>query len=80
MVSIQSLYMLCRIDPYLRIPLVKLYNLHYYKHITIITIILALYLFLTLIVVVKITNIFEGEERNWALHLATVLSFLLEMT
>ena len=42
------------------VPLIKLYNFP----TNIITIILALYLFLTLIVVVKITNIFEGPLRH----------------
>nr|AVN67494.1 NADH dehydrogenase subunit 6 [Panchlora nivea] len=41
-------------------PLIKLYNFP----TNIITIMLALYLFLTLIVVVKITNIFEGPLRQ----------------
>nr|YP_009250308.1 NADH dehydrogenase subunit 6 [Panchlora nivea]AMW91063.1 NADH dehydrogenase subunit 6 [Panchlora nivea] len=42
------------------ISLIKLYNFP----TNIITIMLALYLFLTLIVVVKITNIFEGPLRH----------------
>nr|AVN67453.1 NADH dehydrogenase subunit 6 [Gyna caffrorum] len=41
-------------------PLIKLYNLP----TSIITIMLALYLFLTLIAVVKITNIFKGPLRQ----------------
>nr|AVN67579.1 NADH dehydrogenase subunit 6 [Schultesia lampyridiformis] len=44
----------------LSIPLIKLYN----QPTSIITIMLALYLFLTLIAVVKITNIFEGPLRQ----------------
>nr|YP_010946333.1 NADH dehydrogenase subunit 6 [Anisolampra panfilovi]WGO57051.1 NADH dehydrogenase subunit 6 [Anisolampra panfilovi] len=42
------------------LPLMKLYN----QPTSIITIILALYLFLTLIAVVKITNIFKGPLRQ----------------
>nr|AVN67386.1 NADH dehydrogenase subunit 6 [Elliptorhina chopardi] len=44
----------------INLPLIKLYNLP----TNIITIILASYLFLTLIVVVKITNIYEGPLRQ----------------
>nr|AVN67305.1 NADH dehydrogenase subunit 6 [Blaberus sp. B007] len=44
----------------LPLPLIKLYN----QPTNIITIMLAMYLFLTLIVVVKITNIFEGPLRQ----------------
>nr|AVN67505.1 NADH dehydrogenase subunit 6 [Phoetalia pallida] len=42
------------------LPLIKLYN----QPTSIITILLALYLFLTLIAVVKITNIFKGPLRQ----------------
>nr|AVN67347.1 NADH dehydrogenase subunit 6 [Byrsotria fumigata] len=42
------------------LPLIKLYN----KPINVITIMLALYLLLTLIVVVNITNIFKGPLRQ----------------
>nr|AVN67327.1 NADH dehydrogenase subunit 6 [Blaberus sp. B013] len=44
----------------LSLPLIKLYN----QPTNMITIMLAMYLFLTLIVVVKITNIFEGPLRQ----------------
>nr|AVN67316.1 NADH dehydrogenase subunit 6 [Blaberus discoidalis] len=44
----------------LPLPLIKLYN----QPTNMITIMLAMYLFLTLIVVVKITNIFEGPLRQ----------------
>nr|AVN67294.1 NADH dehydrogenase subunit 6 [Blaberus peruvianus] len=44
----------------LYLPLIKLYN----QPTNIITIMLATYLFLTLIAVVKITNIFEGPLRQ----------------
>nr|WGO57896.1 NADH dehydrogenase subunit 6 [Brephallus tramlapensis] len=49
------------INNYTSLPLLKLYN----QPTSIITIILALYLFLTLIAVVKITNIFKGPLRQY---------------
>nr|YP_010946853.1 NADH dehydrogenase subunit 6 [Rhabdoblatta nigrovittata]WGO57610.1 NADH dehydrogenase subunit 6 [Rhabdoblatta nigrovittata] len=48
------------INNYTSLPLIKLYN----NPTSIITIMLATYLFLTLIAVVKITNIFKGPLRQ----------------
>nr|AVN68222.1 NADH dehydrogenase subunit 6 [Paranauphoeta circumdata] len=56
----QELMNLPQLNSITNMPLIKLYN----QPTSIITIMLALYLFLTLIAVVKITNIFMGPLRT----------------